>query len=165
MSAPLKDYAARVITWVDLTPVCDTAAYAQNDVLFISTKIPNAAWKIDVPVQLMGLMYTDEDNNTAYDALFFFFDSATASMGGAANAAASISDADSRNITGRVTMTGANSLATGFTGAKQQLITPTNVFLKPASGTRDVYVGCMITSASTPTHTASGVKLRFAFAG
>ena len=162
--APLKQYAPRVVTWVDLTPVCDTAAYAQNDILFISTKIPNAAWKPDQVMQLVGLMYTDEDNNSAYDALFFFFDSASASMGGAANAAASISDADTRSITGRVTMTGSNSIATGLAGAKQQLINPTNVFLKPVSGTRDIYVGCMITSASTPTHTASGVKLRFAFA-
>ena len=158
----LKTFAPRVYSWVDVTPTLDTSAYAQNDALFAVRVITNAAWKIDQPVQLVQLTMCDEDNQTAYATSFYFFDSSSASIG-AANAAASISDADSRTITGRVDMPSASMLAVGFAGAKHGIVNPTGCILKPVSGTRDIYVGAIITSASTPTHSASGVKLRFGF--
>jgi hypothetical protein len=160
---PLKTYAPRTYSWVDLTPTIDTAIYAQNDALFAVTAITNAAWRVNEPMQLLQVTMCDEDNETAFATRLYFFDSSTASVG-AANAAASISDADSRTIVSYVDIVAADMLSVGFAGAKHGVVKPTNCIIKPASGTRTVYVGGIITSASTPTFTnATDIKLRFAF--
>jgi hypothetical protein len=157
---PLKTYAPRVYTWVDLTPTVDTSIYAAGDTLFPVTLLTNAAWRVNEPMKLETVVVLDEDDETAIALTLLFFDSASASIA-AANAALSISDADARSICGKVDIVAADFIDYG--GQKVAVKTP-NIVLKPVANTRNIYVGGYIVSG-TPTYTAAtDIKLRFGFA-
>lgn len=159
MSAPLKYPAPRVYQWVDFTPVIDTAAYAQGDVLFISQICSNAAWKVDQIMKLEQVMIIDEDDETAIDLTLIFLD-ANVSVG-ALNAAFAPSDTVARSITGKFAIVAADWLDAG--GVKIAMKSP-GVFVKPVSGTRDIYIAGYIPGAMTPTYTtAADIKMRLCF--
>jgi hypothetical protein len=158
---PLKQFAPRVYSWVDFTPTVDTAIYAQNDILWIPKIVTSATWKIDQPMKLEQIVYTDVDDDTALDVVLYFLDSSTSTLGGAVNATFGPSDAEAITVCAKYTVTAASFVDIG--GAKQSITQP-GIWIKPVTGTRDVYCGATYTTAATPTYaTAADLKLRFCF--
>jgi hypothetical protein len=155
-----KQPAPRVYTWVDFTPLLDTSAYAQNDILWVPQIVSNAAWKADQIMKLEQLIYLDKDDQSAMDVVLYFFDSASASLGGAFNTAFAPSDANAALVTTKYTVGNASFVDVG--GAKQAIVQP-GVWVKPVAGTRDLYLGATYTNAVTPTFTASGTFIRMCF--
>lgn len=154
-------FAPRMYVWVDFTPTVDTAQYAQNDILWIPKVVTGAAWKPDMPMKLEQIVYTDVDDDTALDAVLYFLDSSTSTLGGAVNAAFAPSDAEAATVCGKYTVTAASFVDVG--GAKQAIVQP-GIWIKPVAGTRDVYCGATYTTAATPTYaSATDLKLRFCF--
>ena len=145
------------IQHVNVTPVCDTSAYTGGDTLFDTTAISNASRANDAPVILQSITILDEDDQTAANMTLFFLD-ANVSLG-TVNSAPNISDANARNIIGTYVMASGSFIDVG--GSKVAHASNLNMVMKPASGTRTLYVAAM--TAGTPTQTASGIKLRFGF--
>jgi hypothetical protein len=143
--------------YVSVTPVCDTSAYGAGDTLFDTTLITNATRVADGLARLDTIVVLDEDDQAAANMTLYFLD-ANVTLG-TANAAPSISDANARNLLGYVTLASAAFLDVG--GAKVACALNVNMIVKPATGTRNIYVAA--TTAGTPTQTASGIKLRFGF--
>lgn len=144
---------------VDVIPVCDTSgAYTAGDVLFDVTEIGNIVKSTDGYAFLVGLTITDEDDNTAAGVTLHFF-SGSATLG-TPNAAPSMSDANSRQWLGSVTIASGDWIDIGGVKLASKTIGDAGMplLLVPKSSTRSVYVAA--TCAGTPTQTASGIKLR-----
>ena len=160
MSFPIN-LSPRYYSWVDFTPVVDTAIYAQNDILFIPALVRPISWRIDQPAKLEQIVATDVDDDTALDIVLYFLDSASSTLGGAVNAGFAPSDAEAATVVTKYTITAASFVDIG--GAKQAIVQP-GVYVKPVTGTRDVYCGATYTTAATPTYaSASDLKFRFCF--
>lgn len=140
---------------LSLTPVLDTAAYASGDTFFVTTSLPNAVRANDERCLLQSLAVIDKDDQKPAFTLFFFQTNVTF---GTINAAPSISDSDAGNFLGSVAVTAADYVDLG--GASVANIKNIGLLLESVSGARNVYVAAMLT-AGTPTHTASGIILRF----
>ena len=56
---------------LDVTLLCDTTAYAANDLLVATQKIPNAMRDIDFPAVLQTITIIDEDNQGAAMDIYF----------------------------------------------------------------------------------------------
>ena len=64
----MADPEARLL---DVTLLCDTTAYAANDVLVATQRIPNAMRDIDYPGVLQTVTMIDEDNQGAAMDVYF----------------------------------------------------------------------------------------------
>lgn len=139
---------------VDVTLVADTSAYAANDLLIATQLISNVLRDIDTPMLLMNLILIDEDDQGV--AMDIYFLDSNVSFG-TFNVAAAPSDASARSVQGKV------AVATGdwkdLGGVRVASFGNLNIPLKPAAGTKDVYVA-VVNGAGTPTFTASGLKMR-----
>ncbi len=153
MSAPQTMWSSLI----NVTPVCDTSAYGAGDTLFDRTLVANAVPENDACAILQSIAVLDEDFQAAAVMTFFFLDADVAF--GTLNAAPSMTDANARNIMGSVAMPSANFLS--LTGSRQAYIGNLGFIVKPAVGTRSIWVAA--TTAGTPTQTASGIKLRLGF--
>ncbi len=145
-------------TIVDVTLSLDTSAYAANDVLADTQVVTNLMRVNDGTGLIDSLMVIDKDDN-GQEIDFYFLD-ANVSMG-TENAAASISDANAASILGKmyIESTDYDDLG-GVRVGMAKFETGRGPFaLKPASGTRNVYLAAILRSG-TPTYTASGVVCR-----
>lgn len=142
---------------LELTPVLDTNAYANNDVLFIPTEITNAVRESGGRIYLHSAQLLDEDHAAAaavaIDLIFF---NASASLG-TINQPVTITDADARKIVGVV-----HVLVADYTELVNSAVaTKATVGLEMApNASTSLYVGAVLRSG-TPTFTASGIKLKF----
>ena len=84
---------------IDVTLSLDTSAYASGDVLADTQEIANAMRVIDGTAILESLILLDEDDQGVALDLYFF--NANVAMG-TENSAPSISDANARNLLGKV---------------------------------------------------------------
>ena len=142
---------------VDVTFSLDTSAYGSGDLIADSQVITNACPSEDVPAVLHSVVIVDEDDQkSAIDLVFF---DANVSMG-TENSAPSIADANARNCLGVVSIAAADYK--DFGGVSVATKDAIGKVVKPASGTRNVYVA-IVSNASTPTYTASGLRGRFGF--
>lgn len=144
--------------FVDVALTLDTAIYASGDVLADSQVITNAMRVNDIGGILQSVTVIDQDDQKA--AFFIYLLSANVSMG-AENAAPSISDANALNILGppiAIAVADYNDLGGVSVAGKDGL----GKAVKPASGTRNLYVA-VVNGTGTPTYTATGVTIRFAF--
>ena len=84
---------------IRVSPTLDTNAYAEDDVLFVATEIPNAVIGKGGCSKLVA-MYVIDKSNTDSDIDFYFSEGSTAL--GTINATANITDANlvSNNICG-----------------------------------------------------------------
>ena len=139
---------------VDVTLSLDTSgAYASGDVLAETQVVLNAMRIINGNGLLNSVVVIDEDDqNSPLDLVFF---SANVSLG-TENAAASITDANARNILGIVRVNAWDWVDLG--GVDIATITGLTLGLQAASGTPDLYIAAITRGA--PTHTASGIRLR-----
>ena len=145
------------VQYVDVTFTLDTSAYGSGDLIADSQVITGACPAAGVPAVLHSVHLIDEDDQkVAVDLVFF---DANVSMG-TENSAPSISDANARNCLGIVSIAAADYK--DFGGVSIATKDSIGKVVKPATGTADIYVA-IVSNASTPTYTASGLRGRFGF--
>jgi hypothetical protein len=141
---------------VDVTPVCDTSAYTAADVLFPTTEVAGAVRTSGGKSILTSVALLDEDDNTAAVIDLYFLRSNVAF--GTANGAPSITDANSRELQGWVSLLAADFK--DFGNGKLASVKNVGLVVQPTTGT-SIWVAAVC--AGTPTQTASGIKLRLGF--
>lgn len=142
---------------VQVTLSLDTSAYADGDVLADSQIVSNAMRYADGLGTLTSITVLDEDDQgVAMDLLFL---DANVSIG-TENSAPSVTDANARNILGRVRINASDYIDLG--GSRIATVTGLSLKVRPVSGARDLYVAA-ITRGGTPTHTASGIRVLLGF--
>lgn len=142
------------IQLVDVTLSLDTSAYTAGDLIADTQEVASAVRAADAKGVLQSVVVIDEDDQGAAIDLYFF--SANVTMG-TENSAPSISDANIRNLLGIVSVASGDYKDVG--GAKVAVKSGIGMIVQPASGTDDIYVA-VVSNGSTPTYTASGVRLR-----
>lgn len=141
---------------IQITPVLDTNAYADGDVMGSTTTVTNAVRVAGGVSMLVSVSVLDEDDQgTALDIVFF---KNTQSLG-TDNAAPSISDANARDYLGHVSVLATDFIDVGGSRLATPPIDP--LLLKAASASRNLFVGLI--SRGAPTHTASGLKINLGF--
>jgi hypothetical protein len=143
-------------SYIDVTLSLDTNAYASGDLLADTQVLTNAMRVNDGTGILQSIQVLDEDDQgIAFDLVFL---SANNTLG-TENSAVSVSDANARDILGLVSIATGDFIDLG--GCRIATKTGVGLVVKPASGTRNVYVAAI--SRGTGTYTASGVRLRLGF--
>jgi hypothetical protein len=133
---------------INFVPVLDTAAYTAGDVLAATALISNVMRINDGRANLFSLTGIDKSKQKPAMTILFYQTNVTSA---AANAANNLSDADQLNLLGfhRILATDwidyANNSICCFKGP-----TAPGVLLEAATGTKDVYVVCIL-DAGTPT--------------
>jgi hypothetical protein len=147
------------IKYVDVTLTLDTSAYGSGD-LIADTQEVTAAFKAnDALGVLHSVIVVDEDDVKA--AIDLVFLSSNVSLG-TENAAPSVTDANARNILGIVRVAAADYVDLG--GVAIATKSAIGLAVKAGSGVDDMWVG-VVSNASTPTYTASGLRLRIGVIG
>ena len=138
----------------DVTLSLDTSAYADGDVLADTQEVTAALNANDGTGMIQSIQVLDEDDQgVAMDLIFL---DANVSLG-TENSAPSITDANARNILGRIRVNAADFIDLG--GSRIATMTGVGIGIKAGSGVDDIWVAA-ITRGGTPTYTASGVRLR-----
>lgn len=139
----------------DFTPVLDTSAYADNDVMFIAKELPEFFKELGGERALHSIIVLDgDDQNIGFDLVF---SNASITLG-TINGAVSIADADAANIIGYVSFTAAansNDLINSRLFVKSAI----GMVLKSSGTTTSVWVSGIV-RGGTPTYTASGMKIK-----
>ena len=138
---------------VDVTLSLDTAAYADGDVL-ADTQAVTAMFRVaDGTATIDSIHVLDEDDQgQALDLIFLGASNAL----GTENSAPTITDANARDIQGRVRIGAADYYDLG--GCRIATISGIGLKLKAASGATTGYIGAI--SRGTGTYTASGIRLK-----
>lgn len=156
---------------IRLTPTLDTNAYAQGDVLFVATEIPNAVIGLGGCSKLVA-MYVVNQNTTDVDIDFIF--SENSAVYGTINATANLDDdvLQAANITGFLTLDAGESSTSqldtseikrvGVTdaGGNSTLVT-SPILIQAAPNSTSVYVVGILTGTNTPTYAADDIDLVF----
>lgn len=153
---------------IRVTPTLDTNAYAQGDVLFTATEIPNVVLEKGGCSKLVGA-YIFDKNDSSSDITFVFTEGNTAL--GTINATANISDADllANNICG-ITKMDNDQATTGdkIDTSKIHLMLPGSgtaentqdlMLLQAANDSTSVFVQGILTSSTTPTYADGDLQL------
>lgn len=141
-------------TVLDFTPVLDTSIYADNDVLFISQILTGVSDIQGGTVRLTNVTLFDGDDQGTEVELFF---TTSATTPGTINSALSAADTVFDDIVGSLLMVTYSDLINS-----QVCVLTTNQIMKCAAASADLYVFGVVRSG-TPTYTASGMKIKFAF--
>tara|TARA_Y100001938_G_scaffold45848_1_gene63659 strand:- start:2942 stop:3472 length:531 start_codon:yes stop_codon:yes gene_type:complete len=159
---------------VRVTPTLSTDAYAQRDVFFTATEIPNAVIGKGGCSRLANMFILDQSDIADTDLIFVFSEGNTAL--GTLNATADISDAnlEGLGIIGMAFYNGSESdteIAIDNARIAQCVMGPPNaetsypfnggMFLQAASDSTSVYVQAILRSATTPTYAADDLDLIF----
>jgi len=140
---------------VDFTPVLDTSAYANNDVLFDAQLISGLCFDKDRACILDHAVLIDKDDQGVAVDLYFF---SSQVVFGTANGAVAISDTDLLAGCGKISF--ATGDYTDLGGARIAVKSNLGLIIKPVSASNDIYVAGIL-GVSTPTFTASGIRFRF----
>ena len=153
---------------IRVTPTLDTNAYAEEDVLFVATEIPNAVLEKGGCSKLVGA-YMFDKSDQATDIVFVWTEGNTAL--GTINATANISDADllANNICGISKLDSDQATSGGFIdNLKIHQMFPASLqgennqdlfLLQAASNSTSVYVQGILTSGTTPTFADGDLQL------
>ena len=145
---------------IRVTPTLSTDQYAQGDVLFVATEIPNAVREDGGCSKLVG-GYVFDKSDGSDDITFVFTEGITAL--GTINATANVSDADllANNICGitKVDNDQASSNAWIDNSKIHQMLPGSSVsentqdllLLQAASGSKSVFIQGILVSGTTPT--------------
>lgn len=143
---------------VEVVPVLDTNAYADNDVLFVPVAVPGfqRAYAPLAARKLVSVSVLDEADQ-AQD-IDLVFSEGTLTLG-TINAAVSISDADARKVLGVVSVLIADysDLVDSQIATKRDI----NLLLQPNT---TLYLSGICRSG-TPTYTASALRIKLGFEG
>lgn len=142
---------------IDVTLSCSASALSAGEVIADLQAVEGAFRKFNAVQELQSVVLIDEDDQgTAVDLVF-----ARASVVlGTENDVPSISDANSREIIGRVSIAAADFTDLG--GTREATKVNVGLLMKAAAASTALYVGA-ITRSGTPTYSASGLKLRLGF--
>ena len=138
---------ARNYKVIRVTPTLSTDAYANNDVFFNATEIPNAVLGGQGCSKLLAIYVIDTDNeNHDMDLIFMSTNTALGTAGSAAN----ISDANalatdmcgvvSLDFTDRQCSLGGSTI-TGFSDGAASTVPSTPMLLQAAAGSTSVFMG------------------------
>jgi len=153
---------------IRVTPTLDTNAYAQGDVLFTATEIPNAVVGLGGCSNIDGRNVFDKSDGT--DDIFFIFTQGNTALG-TINATANISDADllANNICGLTKMDNDAATSGGhIDNSKIHQMAPASLsgenndnlcFLQAEDDSTSVYVQGILTSSTTPTYADGDLQL------
>lgn len=148
---------------IRVTPTLDTSAYAQGDVLFTATAIPNAVRGNGGCSKLVS-MYVLNQLTTDVDIAYIFSEGSTAL--GTINATANISDAnlEALNINGFLHQDASEAGTLQLDNADLHKVydAPDNgtpLLLQAAADTTTVYVQGILTGSATPTYAADDIDL------
>lgn len=138
----------------DLTLSLDTNAYADGDVLAATQEITGFFPSSDSAVTLDSVFALDEDDQgIAFDLVFLNANTAI----GTENSAPNISDANAQTIIGRIRVAADDYIDLG--GSRIANLIDIRLPLKSSSTSNSLWVGAITRGA--PTHTASGIRLKF----
>ena len=153
---------------IRVTPTLSTDAYAQGDVLFTATEIPDAVIGLGGCSKLVGAYIFDKSDGS--DDITFVFTEGNTALG-TINATADISDADllANNICGTSKLD-SDLAQTGNhidTSKIHQMIPASGagenndnlMLLQAADNSTSVYVQGLLTSATTPTFADGDLQL------
>ena len=140
-------------TVLDVTLSLDTSAYADGDVMADTQSVSSAFRENGGLAMLHSVTVLDEDDQGRPFDLYFL--SANNSMG-TENSAVSITDANARDIIGRVTIASGDYYDLG--GCRFANRSGVGLMLKAASGSTTLYVAAV--SRDSGTYTASGIRLK-----
>lgn len=159
---PTGDATARAVhvqaggDLIDVTCTLDTSAYTSGDVLFDTQAVTDAVRANGGQAILDSVTVIDEDDQGIAFTLYIL---RAANSLGTENSAPNISDANARDILGWVPVASGDYSDVG--GAKVATVRNIGLFVEATGSTRDLYVGGV--TGGTPTHSASGLKLRLGF--
>jgi hypothetical protein len=140
---------------LDFTPVLDTNIYADNDVLFISQVVTGVSDIEGGVVKLVsGVCFDGDDQGTEVEVFF----TTSATTPGTINGALSAADTVFDDIVGRLHFVTFNDLI----NSQNCILTGQDQIIQLAAGSKDLYAFGVVRSG-TPTYTASGMKMKFAF--
>lgn len=136
---------------ISFTPVLDTSAYADNDVMFIATEITGFFRTEGGRAELVSLTAFDGDDQATEHTVFFTTNSTTP---GTINGAIAAADTVFDDIQGFVQVVAADyeDLINSQVACKRDL----GLILEAATGSTSIYAWAAI-RAGTPTHSVSGV--------
>lgn len=143
-------------TVIDVTCSLDTSAYTSGDVLFDTQSVSSVGRVNAGVVVLQSIFVLDEDDQGA--AIDIYFLDANNSLG-TENGAPNISDANARSILGYVSISSADYKDLG--GCKMLTKTGIGLVMKLGAGVTTLYIAGV--TGGTPTHTASGLRLKLGF--
>lgn len=141
-------------TYLTLTPTLDTSAYASGDTLFDATELASVGRTSGGNVVLQSVTVMDKADQKIALTLYFFDRSVTF---GTANAAPSISDADTFFYMGHIDIAAGDYDDLG--GAAVAVVRGLGLQMKP--NTTSLYVAA--TTGGAPTYGASDLKFGFGF--
>lgn len=140
---------------LDVTLSTDTSAYANGDLLADTQTVSGVFRQNDGGGIIRSLTVVDTDDQTLYTFSLYFL-SGTGSLG-TENSAPSATDAVCQTVLARVDFATTDGLDLG--GSKVYSKTGLSIPVKGITGTTGLGVGAVVITG-TPTHTASGIKLR-----
>ena len=155
---------------IRVTPTLDTSTYAQGDVLFVATEIPNAVLGNGGCSKLIG-MYILNQNLTDVDVDFIFCENSA--VFGTINETANISDStiEAANVTGFLhldsSVAGRSQIDTseikrvGIYDSGDTTLLASPILIQAAAGSTSVYVVAILTGSATPTYAADDIDLIF----
>tara|TARA_E500000305_G_scaffold9352_1_gene6452 strand:- start:433 stop:942 length:510 start_codon:yes stop_codon:yes gene_type:complete len=153
---------------IRVVPTLDTNAYAQGDVLFTATEIPNAVIGLGGCSKLVGAYIFDKSDGS--DDITFVFSEGNTALG-TINATANISDADllANNICGTCKLDNDVSSSGSYidTSKIHQMIPMSGsgennndlLLLQAANDSTSVFVQGILTSSTTPTYADGDIQL------
>jgi hypothetical protein len=139
----------------EVTLSLNTSAYANADLLADTQSIDAAFFAIDGTGLIRSLVVIDEDDQTLYTFSVWFLDG-TGTLG-TENSAPSATDAVCRTILGKVDFATTDGLDLG--DSKVYSKTGLSIPVKAITGTDDLGIAAIVTTG-TPTHSASGIRVR-----
>lgn len=142
---------------VDVVLTLDTAIYANGDLLADTQVITDAVSANGGATNLISVGVLDEDDQGTAIALIFL---ATNVSLGTENAAPSITDANARQVLGKVDIAAADFTDLG--GCRFAAKSAVNMLLKADAASRNLYVAAVVASG-TPTYTVNGLRLKLGF--
>lgn len=139
----------------DVTLSTDTSAYANGDLLADTQSIGAFFKDVDGTGLIRSVTLVDTDDQTLYSFSVWFLDG-SGSLG-TENSAPSGADAVCLTVLAKVDFATTDGLDLG--GSKVYSKTGLSIPVKAIAGTDNLGVAVVVTTG-TPTHTASGIKLR-----
>lgn len=150
---------------IDLEPALNNGvAYAQNDVLFITTEIPNVGRVPGESVALNSIHMVDVDDEADTQIQLIFFRSNVA-VDTINDAFTGLTDAEAQEIATVVDFDGVATITTlDLTGSKYYALEGQGIQIQLAAGSTSLWVAGILRSATTPTYgAATDLKFKFGF--
>jgi hypothetical protein len=155
---PAGNYVGNVSRYnriVDATMSTDTSAYANGDLLADTQAIDGVLRITNGTGIVNSIVVIDTDDQTLYTFSVWLLDVSTTL--GTENGAPGAADAACLGVLGKVDFATTDGLDLG--GSKVYVKTGLNIPVKAIADTDDLGVA-MIVTTGTPTHTASGIRIR-----